>query len=55
MAMKATAYGLTLRFRKRLFYARYWAGHRPVEVTISENEIQIRRTGERQYLCKRPD
>jgi hypothetical protein len=27
-------------------YAEYWAGHRPVEVTIEEEQIVIRRTGE---------
>ena len=27
-------------------YAEYWAGHRPVEVTIDEDQIVIRRTGE---------
>ena len=27
-------------------YAEYWAGHRPVEVTIEENQIVIRRAGE---------
>jgi hypothetical protein len=27
-------------------YAEYWAGHRPVEVTIEEDQIVIRRTGE---------
>ncbi len=26
-------------------YAEHWAGHRPVEVTIEENEIVIRRAG----------
>ena len=26
-------------------YAEYWAGHRPVEVTIEENQIVIRRAG----------
>ncbi len=26
-------------------YAEYWAGHRPVEVTIEEDQIVIRRTG----------
>jgi hypothetical protein len=27
-------------------YAEHWAGHRPVSVTIEENQIVIRRTGE---------
>jgi hypothetical protein len=27
-------------------YAEHWAGHRPVEVTIEENQIVIRRAGE---------
>ena len=27
-------------------YAEYWAGHRPVEVTVEEDQIVIRRTGE---------
>jgi hypothetical protein len=27
-------------------YAEYWAGHRPVEVTIEEEQIVIRRTGD---------
>ncbi|MDQ6745023.1 MAG: hypothetical protein M3Z27_03245, partial [Actinomycetota bacterium] len=27
-------------------YAEYWAGHRPVAVTIEEEQIVIRRTGE---------
>jgi hypothetical protein len=27
-------------------YAEYWAGHRPVEVTIEENQIVIRRAGD---------
>ncbi len=27
-------------------YAEYWAGHRPVEVTIEEEQIVIRRSGE---------
>jgi hypothetical protein len=27
-------------------YAEYWAGHRPVEVTIDEDQIIIRRAGE---------
>jgi len=27
-------------------YAEYWAGHRPVEVTIDEDQIVIRRVGE---------
>jgi hypothetical protein len=27
-------------------YAEYWAGHRPVEVTIGEDQIVIRRAGE---------
>jgi hypothetical protein len=27
------------------FYAEHWAGHRPVEVTIEEDQIVIRRTG----------
>jgi hypothetical protein len=27
-------------------YAEYWAGHRPVEVTIEEDQIVIRRSGE---------
>ena len=27
-------------------YAEYWAGHRPVEVTIEEDQIVIRRAGE---------
>lgn len=27
-------------------YAEYWAGHRPVEVTIEEEQIVIRRAGE---------
>jgi len=27
-------------------YAEHWAGHRPVEVTIEEDQIVIRRTGE---------
>ena len=27
-------------------YAEYWAGHRPVEVTIDEDQIVIRRAGE---------
>ncbi len=27
-------------------YAEYWAGHRPVEVTIDEEQIVIRRAGE---------
>src|SRR5579875_1615012 len=27
-------------------YAEYWAGHRPVEVTIEEDQIIIRRAGE---------
>jgi hypothetical protein len=27
-------------------YAEHWAGHRPVEVTIEENQIVIRRSGE---------
>jgi len=27
-------------------YAEYWAGHRPVEVSIEEDQIVIRRTGE---------
>src|SRR5436189_303450 len=26
-------------------YAEYWAGHRPVEVTIEEDQIVIRRSG----------
>jgi hypothetical protein len=26
-------------------YAEYWAGHRPVEVTIEEDQILIRRAG----------
>jgi hypothetical protein len=26
-------------------YAEYWAGHRPVEVTIEEDQIVIRRAG----------
>jgi hypothetical protein len=26
-------------------YAEYWAGHRPVEVTVEENQIVIRRVG----------
>jgi hypothetical protein len=26
-------------------YAEYWAGHRPVEVTIEEDQIVVRRTG----------
>jgi hypothetical protein len=26
-------------------YAEYWAGHRPVEVAIEEDQIVIRRTG----------
>ena len=28
-------------------YAEYWAGHRPVEVTIEEDQIVIRRAGEK--------
>ena len=27
-------------------YAEYWAGHRPVEVTIEEDQIVIKRAGE---------
>jgi hypothetical protein len=27
-------------------YAEYWAGHRPIEVTIEEDQIVIRRAGE---------
>jgi hypothetical protein len=27
-------------------YAEYWAGHRPVEVVIEEEQIVIRRVGE---------
>jgi hypothetical protein len=27
-------------------YAEYWAGHRPVEVTVEEDQIVIRRAGE---------
>ena len=27
-------------------YAEYWAGHRPVELTVEEDQIVIRRTGE---------
>jgi hypothetical protein len=27
-------------------YAEYWAGHRPVEVTIEEDQIVIRRVGD---------
>jgi len=27
-------------------YAEHWAGHRPIEVTIEENEIVIRRAGD---------
>jgi hypothetical protein len=27
-------------------YAEHWAGHRPVEVTVEENQIVIRRAGE---------
>ena len=27
-------------------YAEYWAGHRPVEVTVEEDQIVIRRSGE---------
>jgi hypothetical protein len=27
-------------------YAEHWAGHRPVEVTVEEDQIVIRRTGE---------
>jgi hypothetical protein len=27
-------------------YAEHWAGHRPVEVTIEEDQIVIRRAGE---------
>jgi hypothetical protein len=27
------------------YYAEHWAGHRPVEVTIEEDQIVIRRTG----------
>jgi hypothetical protein len=26
-------------------YAEYWAGHRPIEVTIEEDQIVIRRAG----------
>jgi hypothetical protein len=26
-------------------YAEYWAGHRPVEVSIEEDQIVIRRAG----------
>ena len=27
-------------------YAEYWAGHRPVEVSVEEDQIVIRRSGE---------
>jgi hypothetical protein len=27
-------------------YAEYWAGHRPVEVAIEEDQIVIRRVGD---------
>jgi hypothetical protein len=29
-------------------YAEHWAGHRPVEVTIEEDQIVLRRSGERE-------
>ena len=34
-------------------YAEYWAGHRPVEVTIEEDQIVIRRAGRRQRRGRR--
>ena len=29
----------------RPIYAEHWAGHRPVEITIEEDQIVIRRAG----------
>ena len=36
-------------------YAEYWAGHRPVEVAIEEDQIVIRRAGERLGRRRRRD
>ena len=39
--------GFALRecFADDAVYAEHWAGHRPVEVTIEEDQIVIRRAG----------
>jgi len=41
-------YGLWLdpAIQDNAIYAEHWAGHRPVEVTIEEDRIVIRRVGE---------
>jgi hypothetical protein len=41
-------YGLWLdpAIQDNPIYAEHWAGHRPVEVTVEEDQIVIRRTGE---------
>jgi hypothetical protein len=41
-------YGLWLdpAIQENPVYAEYWAGHRPVEVTVEEDRIVIRRAGE---------
>ena len=41
-------YGLWLdpAIQDNPIYAEHWAGHRPVEVTVEEDQIIIRRTGE---------
>lgn len=36
-------------------YAEYWAGHRPVEVTIEEEQIVIRRSGGEEGEDEEPD
>ncbi len=40
-------YGLWLdpAIQDNPIYAEHWAGHRPVEVTVEEDQIVIRRTG----------
>ena len=44
-ARRATACGSTPPSQDDPVYAEHWAGHRPVEVTIEEDQIVIRRAG----------
>ena len=45
MAKRATACGWTPPIQDDPIYAEHWAGHRPVEITIEEDQIVIRRAG----------
>ena len=45
-AKRGTACGSIPRSRTTPIYAEHWAGHRPVEITIEEEQIVIRRISE---------